>query len=43
LADFLQLFNPSIVIFGGGVSFSGPLLFDAVKESLHKHVMDQSI
>lgn len=42
LADFLHLFNPSIVIFGGGVSFSGPLLFDAVRESLHKHVMDQS-
>ncbi len=42
LAGFLHLFNPSIVIFGGGVSFSGPLLFDAVKESLEKHIMDKS-
>ena len=42
LASFLHLFNPSIVIFGGGVSFSGKLLIDPVKESLHKHVMDAS-
>lgn len=42
LADFLHLFNPSIVIFGGGVSFSGPLLLDPVKESLQKHIMDPS-
>jgi glucokinase len=34
LAELLHMFNPSIVIFGGGVSFSGPLLFDPVKESL---------
>ncbi len=42
LADLLHMFNPSIVIFGGGVSFSGPLLFDPVKESLEKHIMDKS-
>jgi glucokinase len=42
LADFLHVFNPSIVIFGGGVSQSGPLLFDTVTESLNKHVMDQA-
>ncbi len=42
LADWLHLFNPSIVIFGGGVSFSGALLLDPVKESLEKHVMDRS-
>jgi glucokinase len=42
LADFLHLFNPSIVIFGGGVSFSGLLLLEPIKESLHKHVLDSS-
>ncbi len=41
-ADFLHMFNPSIVIFGGGVSFSGALLLDPVKDSLSRHVMDQS-
>jgi len=42
VAELLHLFNPSIVIFGGGVSFSGPLLLDPVKKSLEKHVMDPS-
>jgi glucokinase len=41
-ADFLHLFNPSIVIFGGGVSFSGALLLDPVKDSLHRHIMEES-
>jgi glucokinase len=42
LASFLHLFNPSVVIFGGGVSFSGDFLLAPVKESLQKHVMDKS-
>jgi len=41
-ADFLHLFNPSIVIFGGGVSFSGALLLDPVKDSLRRHIMEES-
>jgi glucokinase len=40
LADFLHIFNPSIVIFGGGVSRSGSLIFDPLKEALYKQVMD---
>ncbi len=40
LADFLHLFNPSIVIFGGGVSFSGELLFGPIRAGLEKSVMD---
>ena len=36
------MFNPSIVIFGGGVSFSGALLLDPVKDSMRRHVMDES-
>jgi glucokinase len=41
-ADFLHMFNPSIVIFGGGVSFSGTLLLDPVQDSMRRHVMAQS-
>ena len=36
------MFNPSIVILGGGVSFSGNLLLDPVKAAIEKHVMDKS-
>ena len=42
LADFLAVFNPSIVIFGGGVSFSGELLLAPVRHSLSARVMDQA-
>jgi len=41
-ADFLHMFNPSIVIFGGGVSLSGALLLDPVKDSMRRHVMEES-
>lgn len=40
VASFLHTFDPSIVIFGGGVSQSGPLLFDPFKISLQKHVFN---
>jgi glucokinase len=38
VANFLHAFDPSIVIFGGGVSQVGPLLFDAFQISLKKRV-----
>jgi glucokinase len=41
-ADFLHMFNPSIVIFGGGVSLSGDLLLDPVRDSLRRHIMNES-
>jgi glucokinase len=41
-ADFLHMFNPSIVIFGGGVSLSGDLLLDPVKDSIRRHIMDET-
>jgi glucokinase len=38
VANFLVAFDPSIVIFGGGVSQVGPLLFDSFRSSLKKRV-----
>jgi glucokinase len=42
LADFLHIFNPSIVIFGGGVSRSGDLILEPVKASMKRHILNQS-
>ncbi len=38
VASFLHAFDPSIIIFGGGVSQVGPLLFDSFQTSLQKRV-----
>jgi glucokinase len=38
VASFLHAFDPSIVIFGGGVSQVGDLLFEPFKASLNKRV-----
>ena len=38
VASFLHAFDPSVVIFGGGVSQVGPLLFDSFHASLKKRV-----
>lgn len=38
VANFLHIFDPSIVIFGGGVSRAGNLLFDPFYKSLNQHV-----
>ena len=37
VANYLAIFDPSILIFGGGVSQVGELLFKPFKESLRKH------
>ena len=37
VANYLAIFDPSILIFGGGVSQVGELLFKPVEESLRKH------
>ncbi len=39
LADFLHVFNPSIIILGGGVSFSGQLLVEPIRAAIHRHVI----
>ncbi len=40
VASFLHIFNPSIVIFGGGVSESGDLLFTPFNASLRAHIFN---
>lgn len=37
VANYLAIFDPSILIFGGGVSQVGDLLFQPFRESLRKH------
>ena len=41
LANYLHIFNPSIIICGGGVSHSGELLFKPARESMEKYVLDR--
>ena len=42
VAEFLHIFNPSIVIFGGGVTQSGRLILDPIEESMKRYIMDKS-
>jgi glucokinase len=39
LADYLHIFNPSIIILGGGVSRSGPLLLEPLRAAIAEHVI----
>jgi glucokinase len=39
VANYLAILDPSIIIFGGGVSQVGDLLFKPFEESLHKHIL----
>jgi glucokinase len=39
VANFLHAFDPAIIIFGGGVSQSGALLFEPFEISLREHVI----
>lgn len=39
LADYLHIFNPSIVVLGGGVTHSGQLLLEPLKKALFHHVI----
>jgi glucokinase len=42
LADFIHLFNPSIVILGGGVMASGDLILDPIKKALPEYILGHS-
>jgi glucokinase len=39
LANYLTIFNPSMIILGGGVSRSGPLLMEPLRASLSEHAL----
>jgi glucokinase len=39
LANFLHIFNPSVVIIGGGVSQSGELFFAPLRTAMREHVL----
>ena len=39
VANYLAIFDPSVLIFGGGVSQVGDLLFKPFEESLRRHVL----
>jgi len=39
LANYLHLYNPSIIILGGGVSRSGPILLEPLRKALYSNVM----
>lgn len=42
LASLLSIFNPSIVIMGGGVSMLGDVLFTPVREAVKRHAMSDT-
>ncbi len=39
IANLLHIFNPSCLIFGGGVSLSGDLLFDPMRKELERTII----
>lgn len=41
LANYLAIFNPSIVIFGGGVSQAGDLLFEPMRKVMRESVLSE--
>lgn len=42
IVTLLHLFNPEVVVIGGGVSYIGVPLFDAINETVHKNVIDSA-
>jgi glucokinase len=41
IANLLHIFNPSCLIFGGGVSLSGDLLFDPMRKELERTIISK--
>jgi glucokinase len=39
LANYLHIFNPTVIIIGGGVSLSGDQIMNPIRDSLEKYVL----
>jgi len=39
VANLVNIFNPEMIVIGGGVSMAGDIFFDNIKEVAEKHVM----
>lgn len=42
MVTFLHIFNPEIIVLGGGVSTLGDLLFNPMRDAIKKHALDSS-
>lgn len=42
IVSILHLFNPEVIVIGGGVSKTGDLLFKPMREAAREHVMDEA-
>ncbi len=42
IVSILHLFNPEVIVIGGGVSKTGDLLFAPMREAVRRHVMDDA-
>lgn len=40
IANLLHIFNPEVIVIGGGVSNIGDILFDAIWQSVREHALD---
>lgn len=42
IVSLLHVFNPEIIVIGGGVSYIGEMLFDQIRSTVEKHVIDEA-
>jgi predicted NBD/HSP70 family sugar kinase len=42
IANLVNLFNPELIVIGGGVSMAGDIFFDNIKQAVSKHVMQST-
>ena len=42
IASLVNLFNPGLIVIGGGVSMAGDIFFDDIREVVSRHVMQST-